>query len=628
MAKSGIKDIKVTDWDTLRFIWWEHERRTTQNETLVGWELQLISTTYGAIYSNPLREWNVTVNGTAYSGSVSVAINNNETRVLASGKTTVPHNADGTKTFSYSFSQVFNITFSEVWIGTKSGSGTGTLDAIPRAAILNTAPDINDETNSVTITFNNPSGSNIEELAICIGDRNWKAITHYSIIENINATSYTYEISENDKILLRRAATKNTFEIRYYLRSKIDGVYYFTTLDKTLTIVNPNPILNPSIINTHPSASVINDATKILKGLNTLEYSIGASAVKEATIVSQTLTFNGITYTNPTGTLKDVESGSFVFSIKDSRGNVVSDTINLTIIDYIKVTCKQQIGISLQGETEAKVDIEAKGNFFNTMIGTTRNALTLYLRHTNEDGVMGDWINLNSVFVEPTYDGNTYQANFSISGLNYEKAYTFQMKAIDKVSEEITEEYVIRLTPVFDWGESDFNLNYPLSLKGNTVLRATDENRVILSASQGDIFIRPNGSTTDAGQLRVMTDGRLNIDGSIMNDFVIEQNTLSNGWTYTKWVSGRVELCGSFTINTGITEQKGSLYRTNALTIVLPFKVYGGIYWIDCTDGNVWASTARNTYDIENVRYILYAPWSIDIGTFYVDCKIEGRWKQ
>ncbi|WP_226164213.1 DUF859 family phage minor structural protein, partial [Hymenobacter terricola] len=58
---------------------------------------------------------------------------NNSTKTLASGTTTIAHNADGSKTFNYSFSQQFDITFNG-WIGTISGSGSGTLNTIARAS--------------------------------------------------------------------------------------------------------------------------------------------------------------------------------------------------------------------------------------------------------------------------------------------------------------------------------------------------------------------------------------------------------------------------------------------------------------------------------------------------------------
>ena len=51
-------------------------------------------------------------------------------------------------------------------------------------------------------------------------------------------------------------------------------------------------------------------------------------------------------------------------------------------------------------------------------------------------------------------------------------------------------------------------------MSGNTVLRHTDTNRTVLSAAGADIYLRPNGTSTDGGQLRLFTDGKATIDGS------------------------------------------------------------------------------------------------------------------
>ena len=133
MATSGYKSVTVTSWDSLKFSWWESSQSIPNNTTTIGWKLELIATGSGRIDSSASKTWSVTVNGAKYSGTNTVGIGNNSTKTLASGYTNITHDADGSKTFSYSFSQQFDITFNS-WIGTISGSGTGTLDTIPRAS--------------------------------------------------------------------------------------------------------------------------------------------------------------------------------------------------------------------------------------------------------------------------------------------------------------------------------------------------------------------------------------------------------------------------------------------------------------------------------------------------------------
>ena len=113
-------DVWVSNQITLRFNWSQSSQSIANNNSVVSWNLQLIASG-GSISSSASKAWNVTVNGSNYSGSNTVGISNGQTKTLASGSTTIGHNADGTKSFSFSFSQQFDINYSRVgWICTKS----------------------------------------------------------------------------------------------------------------------------------------------------------------------------------------------------------------------------------------------------------------------------------------------------------------------------------------------------------------------------------------------------------------------------------------------------------------------------------------------------------------------------
>ena len=150
-------DVWVSNQITLRFGWWQDSQSVANNSSVVGWHLQLIASG-GSISSSASKSWNVTVNGSNYSGTNTVGVSNGQTKTLASGSTTIAHNADGTKSFSFSFSQQFDITYSGVgWIGTKSGSGSGTLSTIPRtSSVSSTNANIGE---NITTTINRASSS-------------------------------------------------------------------------------------------------------------------------------------------------------------------------------------------------------------------------------------------------------------------------------------------------------------------------------------------------------------------------------------------------------------------------------------------------------------------------------------
>lgn len=171
MATSGNKDVVATKTtsgntgDTLRFKWSRKDYSTSGNYTNINWELQLIAGGAGRISSSASKKWSVTVNGNSYSGTNTIGIGNNKTKTLASGTTKIPHNSDGTKTFSVSFSQQFDITFNS-YVGTVSGSASFTLDSIPRYANFNGTPALSDITQtSVKISWSaNATCSKVEYL--------------------------------------------------------------------------------------------------------------------------------------------------------------------------------------------------------------------------------------------------------------------------------------------------------------------------------------------------------------------------------------------------------------------------------------------------------------------------------
>lgn len=70
-------------------------------------------------------------------------------------------------------------------------------------------------------------------------------------------------------------------------------------------------------------------------------------------------------------------------------------------------------------------------------------------------------------------------------------------------------------------------------------------------------------------------------------DFVTENGT-EGGWTYKKWKSGTYQMFGTFTVTPSESTLNGTLYRTNNMTIAVPFAISSayvsgsavGHYWI------------------------------------------------
>ena len=167
MGASGSKTVTATSHNNLTFKWSESSQSVANNTTTIAWSLVLTSDSYGKISSSASKTWSVTVNGTSYSGTNTVGIAASSSKTLASGSTTITHGADGKKSFSYSFSQKFGITFNGSSIGTVSGSGTGTLTTIPRASSISMSAGTMGTSSTISISRASSSFTHTVYLLSC-----------------------------------------------------------------------------------------------------------------------------------------------------------------------------------------------------------------------------------------------------------------------------------------------------------------------------------------------------------------------------------------------------------------------------------------------------------------------------
>lgn len=462
MALNGKINVVVTSQDTLEFSW-AATQSIEKNQSTVSWILKLIAGSAGYIQSSASKKWSVTVNGTTYSGTNTIGINNNATKILASGSTVITHNSDGSKIISYSFSQEIAINWGNTYIGTKTGSGTGTLDTIPRQAIVSTAPNFNDEDNP-TITYSNSAGDNVTSLQACIADVDGQTV--YVPYRDISKTetSYTFNLTTAERNTLRNACVNSkSMTIRFYIRTIMDGNSYFSYLDKTLTIVNANPTLNPNLYvpDTSDTYRVTGSTTKFIKNYTWVSYNTNATALKGATIKSYKVTCGSFTATEGSGRIDGAMStANVVFTVTDSRGYTSTKTVQADLIDYISLTCNLNANLNSDG----KITFDVSGNYYNGNLGATDNTLTVEVRYKVKGGSYSSWASSTA-----SISGNTYKLGLVLSGMDYTQTYIVQARAIDKLATITSMERTLSCFPIFDWSDSDFNFNVPVFLKSATI---------------------------------------------------------------------------------------------------------------------------------------------------------------
>jgi len=512
MASSGYIQKAVTSWDTVRLSWSITEQSQTENKSTINWVLQLIAGSSGYISSSASKDYKVTINGTSYTGTCKIGISNNTTKTLASGSTVIAHNADGTKSFSYSFYQEIDITFSGTKISSVSQSGTGVLDLIPQKANITAANNFTDE-DKPTITYTNTAGESVDSLQACISVDGETPLIEYRDIGMLD-TTYTFEFTSAEKVALQAATpNSNTITVYFIIKTEIQGTPYYSKMAKVLTIANSKPAVFPIVYDTNESViALTGNKNVLLVGHSNAYFSIGAAANKQATIASQKVTNTGVSFETATGTFEKVGSGVFVFDAVDSRGNATQYTLTKDTVGYIKLTCDLK---AFAPTPDGAMEFEISGNYFNSSFGAVDNTLAVYYRYKTNSGEYCDWITL-----QPTVTNNRYTTSVVMTGLDYQNTYTIQAKAVDVLNTVNSVEKAVKTRPVFDWGRDDFKFNVPVEFT---------EDIIIDKPLNVEVDTTLNGTVAINGEATFDTAATFNGEASFADLTVFNYETTYNG---------------------------------------------------------------------------------------------------
>lgn len=334
MASSGSTTVNATMTsggtvgDALQFKWSVVNTDVANNRSTVSWQLVLISYDYGLINSVPQKAWNVTINGQNFSGTANVGIGNNTTKTLASGTVIINHNSDGSKTFNYSFSQVFDITFNG-WVGTVSGSGTGVLNTIPRATTPVLSDDSIDMGETLSITLPRASNSFTHTLQHDFHAGEW---TTFATGVTTSAT-LTPPLSWADRIPWQTSGT-----------CRIKCITYNGSTQMGSTIVQFTAVV-PDNVKPFVSNVAISEQTEGLKskfnayiqGQSKIKVTITGTGARSSLIRKYAARFDGAVYNERTFTTDVIKSSGtvpLVTTVTDSRKRQGTLTTNLTVLAY------------------------------------------------------------------------------------------------------------------------------------------------------------------------------------------------------------------------------------------------------------------------------------------------------
>ena len=429
--------------------WSQNSQNIEDNSTIINWSCGFHPG--HKYYLNAIKMSSVVINGVeVYSGGTYSNITDYKDRTFASAVLKIAHTPDGSKSFTIS-------GFSG-WIyasgNTYASSQTFTLPTIPRASSVSCST-ANIGSNA-TITINRASTSFTHTLTYSFGSLSGTIATKTSST-NI---SWTIPTTFYGQIPNSKSGT-GTITCDTYSGSTLIGSKS-TSFTATVSESASKPTLSPTVSDSNSTTTALTgNSSKFIKYYSNASVATGAQARNSATLKSQKITCGAKSITSASGTINAVESGSFTFSATDSRGYTTTQTLNKTLIEYIKLTCSLNAGAPT---TAGVATLKISGNYWDGTFGKVANTLTVQYRYKAQGGSYGSWTTVSA-----TKSGNTYSATATISGLNYQTTYVFQARAVDKLATINTDEQARRTTPIFDWSKNDFNVNGTLKVNNKNI---------------------------------------------------------------------------------------------------------------------------------------------------------------
>lgn len=220
------------------------------------------------------------------------------------------------------------------------------------------------------------------------------------------------------------------------------GYTVVDTNSKTVALTgNPN-----KLIKGHSNAYVNMTATSSIGAAFDLDFLIIRNGEKEQRVE---------------GAFNNVTSNIFEFSAEDEYGNIGTARYVAPMVDYEDVTC--QISNNAP-DGNGNMTVSCSGTWFNGSFGAKTNTLKVEYRYA----VIGssaytDWTSMGVVT-----SGNSYVADAYVSGLDYQVAYDFEVRATDELTSQPSNNGVSG-TPIFHWGKQDVTFEVPVVFNSNTV---------------------------------------------------------------------------------------------------------------------------------------------------------------
>lgn len=441
------------------------ENNTSQVEWLVG----IRSNTAYHNHYGLSETYVVNINGTVVHNAVHTpTVNSGATVWVASGTTTVSHNADGSKSISVSAS--FNNADRGTYLPTTgSCSGSLKLTTIPRA----TTPSIDkpslDCGSAIKISGTSASSNFSHKVYVT-----WNGTkTQIGTIANGTTTpSFSYTIPTDwEKNIPDSTSGIATFTLETISGSTSVGS---KTINATIKV-------RSSIVPTIGTVG-ISDTNSICAGIelyvqnqSKLKFMIATSGNQGSTITSVSTKFNNQTYTGSTFTTQAIQSSGsigYTITVTDSRGRSATKSGSVNVVAYYPPSLTN---VSAKRANSSYAVDEVNGTYalLHFSVGFTslsnKNVTSFYIQYRASDA--SSWTKINSWANNYTLEQDYKAGNlFTSTTSTYEIAFGVKDKFMNDYSWQI-----VTVTPTYtliNFGKDGKSLTF-FGQDGNNANRLT-----------------------------------------------------------------------------------------------------------------------------------------------------------
>ena len=303
----------------VRVVYSVNSQNTANNSSNVTVEAHLVSLKSGYnINSSATKKGSLVINGTTYSFTFNAALSSLQDKKLYTTTVTIPHNSDGTKSFSISCSLGIEVTLSGTKYNTVSTSGTVNLPTIPRTTPVSTSGTAKFGA-TITITHTRPSTAFTITLRYTCGSASGTIITKQAT----NSTSWTVP-----KDLQSQIPKSTSIPITIYCDTYSGDTLIGTTYTSyTCSIADD---CNPSLT-TLSCSNPDTGGTTFYQGVSKLRVEVGYNQAYSSPIEKFVMTVDGQTITNYgyiiwSGVLQNSGAKNVAITITDGRGRTATKT--------------------------------------------------------------------------------------------------------------------------------------------------------------------------------------------------------------------------------------------------------------------------------------------------------------